>query len=151
MPHDDHSSAQYRVSGRCPLASRSTPCISCRADGPSPQVGLSAFPISEVAGYLQDQLGQRIAAHLAGLRDAKQIGRYCKPDGPAPNQTTDLRLREGYKIVESFDEKTARAWLFGTNTRLDDEAPIDVLPRAEDPPRFAAVRAAARQLVNFGG
>ena len=68
------------------------------------------------------------------MRDAKQVGRYRKPDGPAPNQTTDLRLREGYKIVrmivESFDEKTARAWLFGTNTRLDDEAPIDVLRQA---------------------
>jgi len=55
----------------------------------------TTLPISEVAGYLQDQLGQRIAAHLAGLRDAKQVGRYRKPDGPAPNQTTDLRLREG--------------------------------------------------------
>lgn len=115
----------------------------------------TTLPISEVAGYLQDQLGQRITAHLAGLRDAKQVGRYRKPDGPAPNQTTDLRLREGYKIVrmivESFDEKTARAWLFGTNTRLDDEAPIDVLRRAEDPAQFAAVRAAARQLVSFEG
>ncbi|MBA3867278.1 MAG: XRE family transcriptional regulator [Solirubrobacterales bacterium] len=126
----------------------------------------TTLPISEIAGYLQAQLGQRIAAHLADLRDAKQIGRYRKPDGPAPNQRTDLRLREGYKIVrmivESFDEKTARAWLFGTNTRLDDEAPIDVLRprappganparRAEDPAQFAVVRAAARQLVSFEG
>jgi uncharacterized protein (DUF2384 family) len=115
----------------------------------------TTLPISEVGGYLQDQLGQRIAAHLVGLRDAKQIGRYRKTDGPAPNQTTDLRLREGYKIVrmivESFDEKTARAWLFGTNTRLDDEAPIDVLRQASDPAQFAAVRAAARQLVSFEG
>lgn len=54
-------------------------------------------------------------------------------------------------IVESFDEKTARAWLFGTNTRLDDEAPIDVLRQASDPAQFAAVRAAARQLVSFEG
>lgn len=115
----------------------------------------TTLPISEVAGYLQDQLGQRIAAHLAGLRDAKQIGRYRKPDGPAPNQTTDLRLREGYKIVrmvvESFDGKTARAWLFGTNTRLDDEAPIDALRRASDPTQFAAIRAAAGHLVSFEG
>lgn len=115
----------------------------------------ATLPISELAGYLQDELGQRIAAHLVGLRDAKQIGRYRKADGPMPNQTTDLRLREGYKIVrmivESFDEKTARAWLFGTNTRLDDEAPIDVLRGASEPTQFAAVRAAARQLVSFEG
>jgi uncharacterized protein (DUF2384 family) len=115
----------------------------------------TTLPISAVAGYLQDELGQRIAAHLAGLRDAKQVGRYQKSDGPTPSQTTELRLREGYKVVrmiiESFDAKTARAWLFGTNTRLDDESPIDVLRRAEDPAQFAAVRAAARHLISFGG
>jgi hypothetical protein len=115
----------------------------------------TTLTVAEIAGYLQDRLGQRIAAHLVGLRDAKQIGRYRKADGPTPNQTTDLRLREGYKIirmiVESFDEKTARAWLFGTNTRLGDEAPIDVLRQATEPTRFAEVRAAARQLVSFEG
>ena len=115
----------------------------------------ATLPISEIAGYLQDALGQRIAAHLAGSRDAKQIGRYRKADGPIPNPTTDRRLREGYKvvrmIVESFDDKTARAWLFGTNTRLDDEAPVDVVRRATEPTQFAEVRAAARQLVSFEG
>jgi hypothetical protein len=111
--------------------------------------------IAEIAGYLQDRLGQRIAAHLAGLRDAKQVGRYRREDGPAPNQRTELRLRESYKvvrmIVEAFDEKTAKAWLFGTNTRLDDEAPIDVLRSATEPTQFAEVRGAARQLVSFEG
>ena len=115
----------------------------------------ATLPISEIAGYLQDALGQRIAAHLAGSRDAKQIGRYRKADGPIPNPTTDRRLREGYKvvrmIVESFDDKTARAWLFGTNTRLDDEAPVDAVRRATEPTQFAEVRAAARQLVSFEG
>jgi hypothetical protein len=113
------------------------------------------LPVAEIAAYLQDALGQRIAAHLIGSRDAKQIGRYRKAGGPAPNATTDLRLREGYKIVrmivESFDSKTARAWLFGTNTRLDDAAPIDVLRQAKEPTQFAEVRAAARQLVSFEG
>ena len=115
----------------------------------------ATLAIGEVAGYLQDQLGQRIAAHLVGLRDAKQVGRYRRQGGPAPNRRTDLRMREGYKvvrmIVEAFDEKTARAWLFGTNTRLDDEAPIDVLRAATEPTQFAEVRGAARQLVSFEG
>jgi hypothetical protein len=115
----------------------------------------TTLPTAEIAGYLQDQLGQRIAAHLVGLRDAKQIGRYRKSNGPSPNQTTDLRLREGYKIVRmiagAFDADTAKAWLFGTNTRLDDAAPIDVLRAAREPAEFAAVRGAARQLVSFEG
>jgi len=111
----------------------------------------ATLTVADVAGYLQDHLGQRIAAHLVGLRDAKQIGRYRKEDGPEPNQRTELRLRESYKvvrmIVEAFDEKTAKAWLFGTNTRLDDEAPIDALRAATEPAQFAEVRAAARQLI----
>ncbi len=115
----------------------------------------STLPVAVIADYLQNALGQRIAAHLIGSRDAKQIGRYQKADGPAPNPTTDLRLRESYKIVrmiaESFDDKTARAWLFGTNTRLDDAAPVDVLRQATEPTQFAEVRAAARQLVSFEG
>jgi hypothetical protein len=115
----------------------------------------ATLTIADLADYLQGALGQRIAAHLVGSRDAKQIGRYRKPDGPTPNQATDLRLREGYKvvrmIVESFDDTTARAWLFGTNTRLDDAAPIDLLRLATEPTQFAAVRAAARQLVSFEG
>ena len=113
----------------------------------------ATLSIAEVAGYLQGHLGQHVAAHLVGLRDAKQIGRYRREDGPEPNQRTELRLREGYKvvrmIVEAFDEKTAKAWLFGTNTRLDDDAPIDVLRAAVEPTQFAEVRAAARQLVSF--
>lgn len=99
---------------------------------------------------------------IAALGDSRE--RY---PSDAANPTTDLRLREGYKvvrmrravrlpvaadlIVESFDEKTARAWLFGTNTRLDDAAPVDVLRQATEPTQFAEVRAAARQLVSFEG
>lgn len=115
----------------------------------------ATLSVAEIAGYLQDRLGQRIAAHLVGLRDAKQIGRYRREDGPEPNQRTELRLREGYKvvlmIVVAFDEKTTKAWLFGTNTHLDDEAPVDVLRAAVEPAQFAEVRAAARQLVSFEG
>lgn len=110
-------------------------------------------PIDEIAGYLQEHLGQRMAAHLGGLSDVKQIGRYLRPDGPAPSQRTEQRLREGYKVVrmiiDAFDEKTARAWLFGTNTRLDDRAPIGVLREATEPEQFADVLRAARQLASF--
>jgi uncharacterized protein (DUF2384 family) len=114
----------------------------------------ATLPVDAIAGYLQERLGQRIAAHLVGLRDAKQIGRYRRAGGPEPNDRTELRLREGYKvvrmIVEAFDERTAKAWLFGTNTRLDDAAPIDVLRAAVEPAQFAEVKGAARQLVSFG-
>lgn len=109
--------------------------------------------IREIAAYLQDAVGQRVAAAMAGLGDARQIGRYARQDGPEPHPTTERRLREGYKVVrmlvDAYDAKTARAWLFGTNTRLDDRAPIEVLGEATEPATFTAVIRAARQVASF--
>jgi hypothetical protein len=109
--------------------------------------------IGDIAAYLQEAVGQRVAAAMAGLADAKQIGRYARQGGPQPHGETERRLREGYKVVrmliEAHDDKTARAWLFGTNTRLDDRAPIEVLGAAIDTADFAMVVRAARQVASF--
>jgi hypothetical protein len=32
-------------------------------------------------------------------------------------------------ISDAYDAETAKAWLFGTNTRLDDQAPIEMFAR----------------------
>jgi hypothetical protein len=113
----------------------------------------STLSVGEIAAYLQDRLGQRMTAFLAGLSDAKQIGRYARADGPEPRAAVTQRLRHGYKVVrmisDAFDADTAKAWLFGTNTRLDDQAPIEVLRAAEKPEQFTAVIRAARQLASF--
>lgn len=115
----------------------------------------STLAVSEIAAYLQDRLGQRMTAFMAGLTDAKQIGRYAREDGPEPRAAVARRLRHGYKIVrminEAYDAETAKAWLFGTNTLLDDEAPIEVLRAADEPEQFTAVIRAARQLASFQG
>jgi hypothetical protein len=109
--------------------------------------------IRDIAAYLQKAIGQRVAAAMAGLSDAKQIGRYARDGGPQPHEITERRLREGYKVVrmlaDTYDEKTARAWLFGTNTRLDDGAPIEVLGAATETAEFAMVVRAARQVASF--
>jgi hypothetical protein len=113
----------------------------------------SSRSIGEIATYLQNTVGQRVAAAIAGLADAKQIGRYARENGPQPHGTTQRRLREGYKVVrmlaDAYDDKTARAWLFGTNTRLDDQAPVEVLGAAVNTSDFAAVVQAARQVASF--
>jgi hypothetical protein len=109
--------------------------------------------IPEIAAYLQETVGQRVAAAIGVLADAKQVGRYARADGPQPHATTERRLREGYKVVrmlvDAYDDKTARAWLFGTNTRLDDQAPVEVLGAAKDTADFAMVVQAARQAASF--
>lgn len=113
----------------------------------------STRSIREVAAYLQDAVGQRVTAAIAGLADAKQIGRYVRPDGPQPHGTTERRIREGYKVVrmlvDAYDGNTAKAWLFGTNTRLDDQAPVEVLGAAIDTADFTRVVQAARQVASF--
>src|SRR6201996_4847417 len=113
----------------------------------------TTLSIREIATYLQGAVGQRVAAAMAGLADAKQIGRYAREGGPEPHGATERRLREGYKVVrmlgDPYDAKTARAWLFGTNTRLDDRAPIEVLGAADDTSTMTAVVRAAKQVASF--
>lgn len=115
----------------------------------------AVLPPGEMAAYLQAQLGQRMTAFLAGVADAKQIGRYARPGGPIPRSAVANRLRHGYKVVrmisDAYDASTAKAWLFGTNTRLDDQAPIELLRVADSPEQFTAVVRAARQLASFEG
>ncbi len=50
---------------------------------------------------------------------------------------------------ETRTPETAKTWLFGTNARLDDQAPIEVLRAAEATEQFTAVVRATRQLASF--
>jgi hypothetical protein len=103
--------------------------------------------IAEIAQYLQAQLGQKLTAYVAGVNDAKMVGRWAA--GRAlPRADKDMRLREAYKatrmLVAAFGAVTAKAWWVGTNTRLDDHAPAAVLRHAADPAAVRFVVPAAR-------
>ena len=90
---------------------------------------------------------------MVGLADPEQIALYAREGRPGPSATTERRLREGYRVVrmlvDGYDAETARAWLFGTNSRLDDHAPIDAFANATDAAEFAEVVNAARELASF--
>jgi hypothetical protein len=107
----------------------------------------SRTSVQQIAAYLRDQLGQRVTAYLLGAADAKQVGAYAR--GASISDVRARRLREGYKVVRMietpYDIETAKAWLFGTNARLDDQAPIEVIAGATKTEQFADVRRAARQ------
>jgi hypothetical protein len=51
-------------------------------------------------------------------------------------------------LVEAYDDSTARSWLFGTNTRLDDRAPIEVVQQASETQTFIDVLRAARRFAS---
>ncbi len=90
---------------------------------------------SEVAGWLQDQLGQQLTAYLAGLRDPKVVGKWRR--GNPPRAAAEFRLRTAYSaarmLVDAYGANTARAWFLGSNSRLDDEAPAWMLRHADEP------------------
>ncbi|MCI0549172.1 MAG: XRE family transcriptional regulator [Candidatus Rokubacteria bacterium] len=103
--------------------------------------------IAKIAAFLQDALGQKVTAYLGGLRDAKVVGRWVRGQVD-PRDTVKMRLRSGYQaarmIVAAYGTETAKAWFFGSNTRLDDEAPASILRRARTPDDLRGVVPAAR-------
>jgi hypothetical protein len=115
----------------------------------------TTLAVREIATYLKDAIGPRMTAAIAGLGDPEQVDSYARGEGPQPEGAVERRLREGFKVVrilvDAYDADTARAWLFGTNSRLDEHAPIEVLGHARETSDFAAVVKAARQAAGSGG
>jgi hypothetical protein len=101
-----------------------------------------------IVGSLQDVLGQRLVAVIAGVADAKAVGKWARGER-APHAQAEQRLRDAYQItqllVERESAETARAWLVGMNPDLEDRAPALVM--AEDPTR---VLQAARSFLAHG-
>ena len=106
--------------------------------------------ISEVAGFLQEHLGQKVTAYLSGLDHAKTVGLWAAGTSE-PRELAKTRLRYAYKaaryLVEAYDDETARAWFFGSNTVLDDEAPAYVLRHGDSPEDLRLIIPAVRQFV----
>lgn len=94
----------------------------------------STADIPTIARYLQEQLGQKMVAYLSGVRDPKMVGRWARGKHH-PRPDTLMRLRKAYEVtrllVDAYDAETAKAWLMGSNSRLDDEAPAYLLRYAE--------------------
>jgi hypothetical protein len=92
------------------------------------------LPIHEIATFLQQHLGQRMTAYISGINDPKMVSRWIARQN-TPRDQPQLRLREGYQaarlVVNAYGDETAKAWFFGSNARLDDQAPAYVLRRAQ--------------------
>ncbi len=107
----------------------------------------SITPLTDIVVFLRDHVGQKFTAYMSGLNDPKEVGAWTtgkvKPQTPK-----DMRLRYAYRVVrmlvESYGDDTAKAWLFGTNTRLNDEAPAYLLRHAQVPDDFRDIVPVAR-------
>jgi len=104
--------------------------------------------VPAIVGSLQDVLGQRLVAVLAGVSDAKAVGKWARGER-SPHPDVEQRLRQSFQIVQLLLEResadTVRAWMVGMNPDLEDRAPALVL--TEDPVR---VLRAARAFLATG-
>ena len=91
--------------------------------------------VETVASFLSGQLGQQATAYVCGLKNAAQVAKWIDGDAEPRGQTQRLRLRHAYTaarmIGDAYDKTTVEAWFFGSNSRLDGEAPAWVLRNAE--------------------
>ena len=82
----------------------------------------------ELAGELQEVLGQKLVALAIGDRHPKSVGRYARGERSVDPETlatlTDLAttvaiLRQGMR------KESVRTWMLGANPRLRGKAPIE--------------------------
>ena len=105
------------------------------------------LPIHEIARFLREHLGQRMTAYISGVNDPKMVSHWIARHN-IPRDQPQLRLREAYQIaqmlISAYDDETAKAWLFGSNMELDDQAPAYVLRQAKSWEDLRFVLPAAR-------
>lgn len=102
--------------------------------------GATIAPIPEMAGELQELLGQRLVAYATALRSPKTVGRWVTGTKPHGQQEKKLRSLYRTKLIleECFGPDTIRAWLEGANPELGDVAPIEALREGRDVEVFRA-------------
>jgi hypothetical protein len=105
--------------------------------------------IANIAQYLQEVLGPKLTAHLAGKSNARTVATWASGTNK-PQADAEARLRLTYQVVHLIqgDESlhVVRAWLIGLNPQLDDEAPANAIREG----RFKEVLAAARAFTAGG-
>jgi hypothetical protein len=110
-------------------------------------------PIPVIVRSLCTVLGRSVTAYLSGLSESDQVTLWEKGD-EEPSDEIAMRLRSAYLaaglISEAYGEETAKAWFYGINRSLHDEAPVSVLRRALVPDDVRRLIPAAREFAAPG-
>jgi hypothetical protein len=105
--------------------------------------------IQQITQYLDEVLGRKLVATLAGVKDQKAVARWAAGER-SPRAGAEERLRAGYQIfrllMAAEAPHTVRAWFIGLNPQLHDESPILVLRDG----RFQEAMVAARAYIAGG-
>lgn len=103
----------------------------------------------DVAQFLEEVLGGKLVAFIAGVSDPRTVTRWAKGErNPRPEH--ERRLRHAAQVFRllNTDESphTVRAWFVGLNPQLDDESPAVAI--RED--RFRETTVAAKAFLAGG-
>lgn len=115
---------------------------------PAPADAGGELPLPELTQALQAILGSQLVALVAGVRDPRAV-RAWEHGSRQPSAQSGARLRSAWAATQVLLEReapdTIQAWFIGTDSFLDDEAPVLVLRR--DPERVVR---AARSFLAYG-
>lgn len=103
-----------------------------------------SFEVKDVAQYLQEALGQKLVAYIAGVGDSKQVGRWAQGT-QSPRDEPERRLRAAFQIFHLLlaeeSPHVIRAWFIGMNPQLDDDSPAEVIRDGRLKEALAAAKA----------
>jgi hypothetical protein len=81
---------------------------------------------ADMAGFLQDALGQKLVAYMTGVEDPKAVGKWGSGQRN-PRPESEERLRAAFQVFRLLttaeSPHTVRAWFVGLNPQLGDESP----------------------------
>lgn len=104
----------------------------------------STSSLAEIVRGLEDILGRKLTAYLAGVRDPEILDLLAS--GIPTSSDENERLRRAYDVAALLarrdDSAVIQAWFTGLNPELDDRAPIRLLAEGSDAEARAVLDAA---------
>jgi len=104
-----------------------------------------------VVAFLRETLTPRLVACIAGVTETRATRQWAEGEREVSSTEPEQRLRAATHvtqlITETFDGRTAQAWVQGMDPMLDDPSPAWVLRHVTDEAQRAAVLASARRFV----
>lgn len=112
------------------------------------------MPFRTVISELQDILGAKLVAYIAGVKETRAVHEWAKgerePKDPELEKRLRLVLQIAHLLTEHDNREVAQAWFQGLNPQLDDRVPATLLREGDVAEAGRKVLAAARAFVVGG-
>lgn len=85
--------------------------------------------LQAMVNSLQDSLGARLLAYIAGVSDPKAVALWARGER-SPRRESEERIRLTYQVFQLLlveSAHTVRGWFVGLNPQLDDQSPAEAI------------------------